>query len=234
MGKYLIIVFCFMSIFLVGCGGNDKKEDSTVSNITSQSNQLSSHNSMKSETDVHKKKSVPENFKPISVLEQIIYVPNDIKILHSMSNPTKNVGMAFTGTVWEKPHESKDPLADHYNVAVMFEKNSLLKQMQPFEENEVLEAVFKNAWESIGKTSKVATKHELISKEICTTFDGHKYLKFVSIDGNPSKPNNDMLDKSGIYIFGDTIYFVSVSGMVRANDKYSKTFDLILDSFGVR
>ena len=49
-----------------------------------------------------------------------------------------------------------------------------------------------------------------------------------------SKPNNDMLDKSGIYIFGDTIYFVSVSGMVRANDKYSKTFDLILDSFGVR
>ncbi len=44
----------------------------------------------------------------------------------------------------------------------------------------------------------------------------------VSINGSPNKPKLDMLDRTAIYIFDYTIYFVSANELVRVNNKYAK------------
>lgn len=178
-------------------------------------------------------KSIPNDFVPVNVLNQVMYVPKEFKKME-VPKQYSDAGMALVGNVWKKGDESKGLKPDFYDIHVLFEKAKELKEIKPHEEEQVLELIFKNAWNSMQQTAKVVTKREFISKEICKNLDGHKYLKVISIVGNPNKPDRDMKEKMAIYIFDDTAYIVSVAERIRSNGQYAEEIDNILDTFGVR
>ena len=220
--KLVLVLACCFAVLMFGCGNGQSK--------TAQ--KANSSNEIKT-VEAKTTKSIPDKFVPINVLKQVIYVPKEYKKME-IPNQNSEAGVALMGGVWKKVENPKDAIIEHYDVTVMYEKAADLRKMKPYEEDQVLEIIFKNSWNAMMKTAKVATKKELVSKEICKNIDGHKYLKAVSINGNPNKPHLDMVDRTAIYIFDDTIYFVSTNELVRANNKYAKEIDSIFDSFGVR
>lgn len=219
---FLMITFCSVSLFLYGCGNGQPKTVQKTGNSLTETKTVEAKST----------KSIPKDFVSVKVLNQVIHVPKEFKKM-DIPNQNPDFGLALIGDVWKKVDNSKDPMTEHYNVSVSFEKSADLKNMKPHEEEQVLEIIFKNSWNAMLQTAKVATNKELISKKMCSNINGHKYIKVVSISGKPNKPNLDMLEKIAIYIFDDTIYFVSISELVRANNKYATEIDTILDTFGV-
>ena len=236
MSKFFIIIFCIISIFLVGCGNSGKKRELSVSDINPQANQVSTVSVVKKEdSSIVIKKAIPKGFKVINVLDKVIYVPNEFKKMNvPLQSP--NAGMALVGDVLRGSDASSDPLADDYSIAVIYEKQSILHNMKPHEEDETLNLIFKNVFDNAQKSGlqnpKVPMKHELVSKEICRNVDGRKYLKAKSIIRHLNKPKVDENESMAVYIIDDTLYMISVSGLLRANGKYDKEFDTILDTFG--
>jgi hypothetical protein len=219
--ELLVIIVCCFALLLFGCG-NGKPKTTQINN-----NKLTEIN----KTDTKTSKSIPKDFVPIRVLNQVIYVPKEFKKMEIPAH-LSNAGMALIGNVRKKVDNPKDALIEHYDVSVFYEKSPDLRKIKPHEEEQALELIFNNAWNASKKAAKVATKKEIISKTICNNIDGHKYLKAISVVGNPNKPNNDMLNREAIYIFDDTVYFISTSELVQANSKYAAEIDSILDTFG--
>ena len=233
MSKYFIIVFSIMSLFLVGCGNSDNKKELAVSDINPQTNQVSTVPITKTASVVVNKKSIPEGFKPVNVLNRVMYVPIEFKPIdasYQISAQGTNAGMALTGTVLRKDANVKDALAKFYDVAVFYEKNEILRSMKPYEEAEVLEVLLKNMLETFNPKS--ARLDRIVSKEICKNIDGHLYLKVVMSLKSTKKPKYDSMDHIAIYIFDDTIYFIISSPLVIANGVYDKEIDTIFDTFG--
>lgn len=175
------------------------------------------------------KNRIPQNFIAINVLNQVIYLPRDFK---KMEIPKQNsgAGTALIGAVLR--NTTNPPTVGRYDVAVMFEKSADLRRIKPQEEEQVLELIFKNFWNSMNQTTKVATKRVFISKEICRNTDGHKYLKAVFVSGNPNKPLLDTNNRAAIYIFDDLIYYIMCGELAIQKDKYATEIDCILDTFG--
>lgn len=172
------------------------------------------------------------NYQPIRVLDGTLYVPATGFKQLDIPTPYPNGGMALLGTVEKEVSDPK--VLNLYNISVIFGKDETLTTMRPEEEEVVLNNAFISLWEGTKRNTRVATKQELISKEFCINRYGKKYLKFVSISGNPNRPNLDSLNKTTIYIFGDTGYFIEVSAMVNFAKRYEDEFDFILDSFMVK
>ena len=232
MKKSIFFIFCIMSIFLVGCGSSNKKNGLTVSDISPQTNQVSNVSVVKTEdSSVIGKKVIPKGFKAISFLDKVIYVPKEFK---NMEVPVKssNNGMALMGKVFKNIGISGDSLVNEYNVAVFFEKNEILQNMKSYEEDDVLEKIYTVVRGSSQQYQRVPTRDELVSKKICKTVDGHKYLKVVTIIRHLNNSKVDEIENLGIYIFDGTVYLVSVTGMLRANGKHDNDFNIILNTFG--
>ncbi len=225
MSKFLIFLFCIMSVFLVGCGSNDKKNDSTVSNTVPQTKQVSI-------ASVDNRKAIPNGFKPVTVLNKVMYVPQEFKSIdasYQISAQGTNAGMALTGSILKKDADVRDALAKFYDLSVFYEKNEILRSMKPYEEAEVLEVVFKNMLETFNPKSFKLDR--VVSKEICKNVDGYLYLKAVMFLKSTKKPKYDSIEHVAIYIFNDTIYFIISSPLVIANGVYDKEIDTIFDTF---
>ncbi len=220
--KFMLVLTCFFTLLLFGCG-NDHSKTAQKANGSNEIKTVEARNT----------KSVPQKFVPIKISKQVIYVPKEYKNIE-IPNQNSAAGIALMGGVWKKVENPKDAMIEHYDITVMFEKAADLRKMKPYEEDQVLEIIFKNAWNAMSQTARDVTKKKLISKEICKNIDGHKYLKAISINGNPNKPHLDMVVRTAIYIFDDTIYFVSTSELARANNKYATEIDSIFDSFGAK
>lgn len=218
--KYVLTLVCCVALMTMGCGNNSSKSSQKTYNNTSEPKTIA----------IQVKNPIPKDFVAINVLNKVIYVPKEYKKMEiPRQNP--NGGIALMGDVWIKDEKSKDPIIDRYDVMVMYEKSSDLRRMKPREEEQVLDLIFKNFWQSMNQSAKVATKHELISREVCENVDGHKYLKFVYISGNPDKPRFDKIERVAIYIFDDTIYYITAGELVRANNKNAAEIELILNTF---
>ena len=225
MVKFFIVVYCFVCIFLVGCGDTDKKKEFPVSNINPQTVQSS----------VVRKNTIPKGFKPVNVLNKVMYVPEEFKpidVSYKITAQGSDSGMALVGSILKKDESIKDKAINFYDVHVGYEKHDELRNMKSYEEAEVLEVIFKNYWESFKNSGKLVTKKDLISKQICENLDGHLYLKVDFTSGNPNKPKLNKSNVTGIYIFDNTIYFVSLGQLVRGNGRHNKDFDIILNAFG--
>lgn len=219
--RIAIIVACGITLFIFGCGNGQSKSVQKTNNDLPVMKTAETKNT----------KSIPHNFISINVQNQIIYVPKEYKKIE-IPHQYADMGIALLGGVWKKVDDPKEAMTEHYDVKVMFEKAADLRRMKPDEEDQVLEIIYKNSWDARAKAANKVTKKELVSKEICRNIDGHKYLKTVAIFGDPNRPHLDMVDRSAIYIFDDTIYFVSTNELVRANNKYAAEMDCILDTFG--
>ena len=218
--KCVLTLVCCITLMIMGCGKNTSKSSQKIHNNSNETKTIA----------MQVKNPIPGDFVAINVLDKVIYVPKEYEKME-VSGQNPNGGIALMGGVWKKDTKSKDPIIDHYDVMVMYEKSPDLRRMKPQEEEQVLDLIFKNFWQSMKQTAKVATKHEFISKEVCKNVDGHKYLKFVYISGNPNKPRIDKIERTAIYIFDDTVYYITTGELVRANNKNAAEIELILDTF---
>ena len=249
--EWTIIVCCFVILALLGFfalngnfvkGSNIQKSSNTQhkktftetkENISYQNNQTFDELSKEKDVFVSKvKKQIPKGFKPVSVLSKVMYVPKEfdsIDTSYQISAQDTNAGIALTGTVLRKEADVKNPLAKFYDIAVFYEKNELLLKMKPYEEVEVLEAIFKNAQETMNP--KTFVKDKIISQKLCKNVDGHWYLKAIISLKSKKGSKYDEIEHLAIYIIGDTIYFISSSPNASAGDIYDKEIDTIFDTF---
>ena len=228
--KAMLIIFAVILFFGIGFGLllSANKASSNSNNVQKNSNA-----SVPMMVKARVTKSIPKDFVQINVLNQVMHVPKEFEKME-IPKHLSNAGMALTGNVWKKGDASKNIKPDFYNITVLFEKADDLRKIKPEEEEQVLEQIFKNSWNAMLQTAKVATKRELVSKEICKNIDGHKYLKAVSTIGVPNKPNRDRLENIAIYVFDDTMYFITIDESVRSNNKYTAEINIILDTFGAK
>lgn len=232
MRRFFIVFCCIMSFVLFGCGnGNSENASNTTETTPNRVKQV-----LNGEREVYAhqiKKPIPKGFKPVNVLNKVLYVPVEFKSIdasYQISAQGTNAGMALTGSILKKDADVKDALAKFYDLAVFYEKNEILRSMKPYEEAEVLEVLLKNMLETFNPKS--ARLDRIVSKEICENIDGHLYLKVVMSLKSTKKPKYDSMEHIAIYIFDDTIYFITSSPLVIANGVYDKEIDTIFDTFG--
>ena len=185
---------------------------------------------------------VPQSFMAIDVVGRNIYLPKNFirireeeRLLNSSvinknhGTHIKRTGICLYGIVDnnDKKIGENDSLK-RYEVMIGFAESPNFVNIKPNIEEKSLETAFKANMISVNAFSNV----KIITKEICTNYNGHKYLKAVYVH----KPNDNSNEKMITYYcttFCDgKLYHITLNAFANVGDRYNKEFDIIFNTFG--
>ena len=218
MRRVLLILTCIiLPLIIIGCGAG-KSVAKTQQTIAIPEKPKYSTTSIKQDISC-------------KILDTtILFLPSNAKILKSI--PTQNVanGVALIAEINNDQDKKFNPLKT-LNVLVGFEKDPALLSINSGNEEKTLDTIFNNYWKSMENTAKVATNHKIISKDILKNIHNHKYLRVIYTSSSPNKPNREITNCVGFYVFGDTLFMISLDTFSNNIHDYSNTISDILYSF---